>query len=155
MTDDNNLNNPFWQFACDFYQIPGISASLIALQDDEALSINFILFIFYLDQQKIHSCENLLPNVKRQCEELEKCLQPLRQSRRELKKQTGFHNEYEQIKNVELKIEQRLIANIYQQSLLDAQPAMPDNSLEQRFNFISNKPYIIAKLLEIDSLSRM
>ena len=47
-----DIDNKLWQFALAFYAQPGVAEQLLALQNDHAVSVNQMLFAFWLASEK-------------------------------------------------------------------------------------------------------
>jgi uncharacterized protein (TIGR02444 family) len=78
----------FWRFSVAFYDLPGVSRALIALQDRERLDVNLILFAIWvgisgrgrLDRNAVMAADCAI------CEVRTEIVQPLRTLRRKLAK---------------------------------------------------------------------
>jgi len=73
----------FWNFSIDFYQIPDIEKSCLALQDDYQLNVNLILFCHWLALNKQQALsKNQWQTLIIAAQPWEDIIQTLRKSRR-------------------------------------------------------------------------
>jgi uncharacterized protein (TIGR02444 family) len=99
--------NPFWQFSLAVYGAPGVAQECIALQDRHGIDVNVLLFVawlsaelgFVLSPATLESIDASV-SVWRQ-----NVVAPVRTARRHLK-QSGPPALYDEIKALELKLEQ-------------------------------------------------
>src|SRR5262245_52549781 len=80
------LDNPFWQFSLGVYARPGVSASLLVLQDRWSVDVNLVLFSAFMTCQK--ACSVDLDHIKDWDREIrawrEMAVVPLRAVRRRI-----------------------------------------------------------------------
>jgi uncharacterized protein (TIGR02444 family) len=106
------LDNPLWQYACQFYSQPGVEAALLELQDQQGADINLILQALWLGSLgKAWSSDCIAEPYPLW---MAQQIQPLRKMRREMKQawpeQEAFR---QQVKKLELKAEQHALAMLY------------------------------------------
>lgn len=127
-----SLDNPLWQFACEFYAGVGIETTLLTLQDEHGADINLILqalWLATLGQPWTLAC---IPADYDQW--MAEQVQPLRAMRRNMKvnwpeqKGKGFEDFRQQVKKLELKAEQFALGMLYLVA-----PVSPDE-VEEPFN---------------------
>jgi uncharacterized protein (TIGR02444 family) len=111
------LNNPFWQFACDFYSQPDAAEALLCLQDKHLLNINILLLLIWLGEQGLsinkYQLDSLLVfNMPMD----NNIISPLRKARTALKFEEHLKSYYKTLKQLELALEQEAIRNLYQHS---------------------------------------
>lgn len=112
-----SLDNPLWQFACEFYARAGIETTLLTLQDEYGADINLILQALWLATLgKSWSAACIPVDYDPWMAEQ---VQPLRTMRRNMKvnwpeqKEKGFEDFRQQIKKLELKAEQFALCMLY------------------------------------------
>lgn len=106
------LDNPLWQYACQFYSQPGVEAALLELQDEHGADINLILQALWLASLGKEWSSDCVPEAYPLW--MAQQIQPLRKMRREMKQawpeQEGFR---QQVKKLELKAEQVALAMLF------------------------------------------
>ena len=111
-TQTETETTPFWRFSLHFYRHHGVSDACIALQDEQGVDVNLLLFLFWLaDDSRLLSADEVkkLDDAVRDWRNL--TIVPIRDTRRKLKgaatlvepgKQEAFRNK---VKAVELEAE--------------------------------------------------
>ena len=114
-----SLDNPFWQYACSTYKIPGVEEFLLALQDDHGLNVNLVLLMCWLAEQNRHITEQqLVKFIDAITITEQQIMQPLRSARYAMKSDTLIPETlYRQYSKLELQIEQVIINRLHQESL--------------------------------------
>lgn len=107
--------NSLWQFAVNFYQAPENQKTLLTLQDEYGFSVNNLLFLLYLDSQKIEIDSQAWQAIEQQTQPLQQSIIFFRQQRFRIKQQQPAL--YPQAKQQELGLEQLQLAILYQHSL--------------------------------------
>ena len=118
-TQNTDLDNSLWQYACKVYQQPNVATHLLRLQDEYALNVNIILMMFWLGHKKILLNGNQLSGFISSIETIDdEVIKPLRKLRISLKNTMTISTiYYEQIKKLELSLEQQLISILHQHFL--------------------------------------
>lgn len=140
MPDD--LNNAFWDFACQSYALEGVEKALLELQDQYDQNICFTLWLIWSAQQKqpididqVNQCKHISETIDKDC------INPIRQSRIK-QKELGINLAYyEQTKALELALEQQLIAILYK---CNSQPTYKSESLN-----VANEPTLLQLLNQV------
>jgi len=108
MAYNTTPDNAFWQFACDVYQSPRLSQTLLFLQDHYQANVMILLFMRWFDeQQRILSITDIQHSIS-SIDALDKhCIQPCRALRRHIKSYQSNADSYDLVKQLELRLEQQ------------------------------------------------
>jgi len=85
-TKTETETTPFWRFSLHFYRHAGVSDACIALQDEQGVDVNLLLFLFWLaDDSRLLSADEVkkLDDAVRDWRNL--TIVPIRDTRRKLK----------------------------------------------------------------------
>ncbi len=107
-----SLNNPFWQYAVQTYQIEDVAEYLLSLQDTHELDVNLILLSAWAAEQQYHLSQTTWLALLAAAAPWQQTIDLLRSARRNLKQQS--EPLYQQAKALELACEQRYIAALYE-----------------------------------------
>lgn len=127
----NQLENSLWFYSCEHYKKGNVSHYLLGLQDQFGLNINLILFCLWLDRQSLSIDISDFKTLDTICRDMDKDLiHPLRQQRKKYKSISPLNPIYQQLKGVEIKLEQYQIAILYTgfQTMIVKPAAIPDNT---------------------------
>ena len=129
---NQQLNNPFWTYACELYQNPDLQAILLRLQDEHCLNINILLCMVWLGENRVLITDKPLTSLVDCIEDINSnVVQPLRQARRYLKTDGSLPtNCYESVRQMELDIEKILIQKLFDNSRILLQDIVNHSCVE-------------------------
>lgn len=113
----NSLENPLWQYACQFYSQPGVETALLELQDNHGADINLILQALWLASIGSEWTASCIPDDYQKW--MNEQVLPLRQMRRTMKvewpeeKGKEYEDFRQQVKKLELKAEQVALGMLF------------------------------------------
>ena len=114
------LDNPLWQYACQFYSQPGVESALLELQDKHGADINLVLQALWLASVRVEWGPRCIPHDYQKW--MTQHVLPLRQMRRTMKiewseeKGKAYEEFRQQVKKLELKAEQVALAMLFASS---------------------------------------
>lgn len=151
MTENLDLNNPFWQFSLAIYAKPGVMETCLELQDKHGADVNLLLWCLWLNHQGIHLSSAQLVQAVSEIEHWrEQIIKPIRRLRLETKiniakitdksSENSQYNCYQSLKSAELEAEQYQQAQLFQIAAI----------LNQKLEIGSNNVEIYFKNLQIN-----
>ncbi len=147
------LDNPLWQYACQFYSQPGVEAALLELQDQHGADINLILQALWLASLGKTWSSDCIPEAYPLW--MAQQIQPLRKMRREMKlawpEQEAFR---QQVKKLELEAEQYALTMLFLVSSefsrqKDCEADILEINLLKLAAYFGIKPDLVLKLISL------
>jgi len=140
-----DIDNKLWQFSVAFYAQPGVAEKLLTLQNEHAVSVNQVLFGFWLASEN-QALTGLPAETDKAAKWHQQVVAPLRQIRFWLKQQRTDEQLkiatvdcYRQLLEAELATEQVELAFLFSNSIYYSAAAGPGNALRslalQNINF--------------------
>lgn len=152
---NNVFDNAFWQYACKLYQKPALEKTLLQLQDEHGLSVIILLLMAWLGEKQVSLNQDSL-KILIDCTSEIDChvMQPLRHARQFIKTEKSLAPiYYEQLKRLEITIEQQLMQRLYNKSLILLDDIVNQPSVEHNVSlYINNHASFITSQIQLTKL---